>query len=405
MELYRKDENGNISFWEIFESPSFTGGLNGDITIKHGKLGGKVITEIIHTNRAIEAEIKSRCNAKYKQGYKSIEDIVDNTTLPVKGNVYDYLNLYLPHTRTTAEGVTLPMLAKVYDNTNNKIFKDCSIYIGQWKINGLRCFIRAKETTDGFFHHTYFTFQSREGTFWNSLPTLNDYLLNHLPKDLIDNMIYDNWVLDGELYIPGLALNEINSAVKNINNPYNKHIQFWCYDIDIPDTMQNMRINELFKYCGNDMFSHNIFQVNHLNNTNKFVVLPTYYVHNDNYAMELRDRFINAGFEGLIMRNPNLEYEYGKRKMIKYKKSTDGKFTIVDIIPEGIKRPDIAKFVCRNDINNELFECKLSDTIDKQKKCLKNKNKYIGKILFIEYGERSGVNRLPFHIKNVRFNN
>ena len=31
-----------------------------------------------------------------------------------------------------------------------------------------------------------------------------------------------------------------------------------------------------------------------------------------------------------------------------------------------------------------------------------NKDKYIGKQMYIEYGERSGVNEVPFHIKETR---
>lgn len=406
MKLYRKDANGNINVWyaEIGCDDSFTGDLLNTFTIVHGRLGRNLTKEVVKTNRAVEAEIKSRYSAKYKQGYKSLDDVKDNCSVPVKGSLIDYLNLYLPHERTTSDGSLLPMLAKVYDNTNDKVFKACSSYIGQWKINGLRCFIRAKEETAGLFHRTYFTFQSREGTYWNSLDNLSDYLLINLPRDLINGMLYEDWVLDGELYIPGLSINEINSAVKNTNNPFNRHIQFWCYDIAIPDTVQQYRNTEMVRNLFDFRGAHSITKEWHYNNKNRLICLPSYYITCDEQAIQLRNDFIDAGFEGLIMRNPELEYEYGKRKMIKYKKSTDGIFKIIDIIPEGIKRSDIAKFVCKNDINDATFECKLSASIDFQKEVLKNKDKYIDKTLFIEYGERTGVNALPFHLKNVRFN-
>ena len=57
--------------------------------------------------------------------------------------------------------------------------------------------------------------------------------------------------------------------------------------------------------------------------------------------------------------------------MIKFKKSTDGKFQIIDIKPEGVKRPDIPLFVCKNDINDSEFECHLSAPIEIQKLYLK----------------------------------
>ena len=103
------------------------------------------------------------------------------------------------------------------------------------------------------------------------------------------------------------------------------------------------------------------------------------------------------------MRNPDAEYQYGKRNtaMIKYKKTTDGKFLILDIYPEGIKRSNIPLFKCKNDINDEVFECHVGGTHVHQEFVLKHKEKFIGKYMYVEYGERSGVNQVPFHIKKT----
>ena len=248
------------------------------------------------------------------------------------------------------------MLAKVYDNTNNKLFKKVSKYIGQYKINGLRCFISAYHNNNDLFGTIRLKFQSREGTYWNSLHVLESYLLDVFPKKLIDAMIEEHYILDGELYLPGHSVNEINHFVKDPTCKENKLIQFWCYDIAI-----------------------------------------------DNVAYERRNKFIDLGFEGLIMRNPEAEYQYGKRNlsMIKYKKSTDGKFTIVDIYPEGVKRKDIPLFLLRNDINDETFEVHLGGSFSYQKYVLDNKEDFIGKEMFVEYGERSGVTQVPFHVKQT----
>ena len=91
--------------------------------------------------------------------------------------------------------------------------------------------------------------------------------------------------------------------------------------------------------------------------------------------------------------------------MIKYKGITDGIFTIIDIYPEGNKRTDIPLFKCLNDINNETFECHIGGSFEEQKKYLDNRDSYIGKKLYITFGERSGVNQVPFHIKEVKLYN
>lgn len=404
--LYRKDSNGKISFWRIDTDHLFTGERINTVRIKHGRLNGKTTVSIINTHRDPALEAKSRYIAKVKQGYKTLADVKDNIQSPVEiSDLNAYLQAYLPENRATGDGSLLPMLAKAYDNTNNKIFKDCTYYFGQWKINGLRCFIRAVEDLNNLFEPIKFTFQSREGTYWNSLYTLNEYLFSVIPEEFIREMIEENIILDGELYIPGFTVNMINHAVKDPYSLYNKFVQFWCYDLYIEDNPQYDRFYILYSNFKDNILD-DIKDVNdHLNTKSLFNIVPNFIIDSGFNAIIFRDHFINLGFEGLIMRDPELDYQAGKRKMIKYKKYTDGKFQIVDIIPEGLKRPDIAKFVCRNDINSECFECKLSASIEEQKLCLKNKDKYIGKYLFISYGERAGVKQVPFHIKNVVFVN
>ena len=215
-------------------------------------------------------------------------------------------------------------------------------------------------------------------------------------------MIEEHYILDGELYLPGHSVNEINHFVKDPTCKENKLIQFWCYDIAIDDVAQYSRLDYLYTTVGG---YYNIFisKEDHLNNTNRLVVIPQYNICNEDVAYERRNKFIDLGFEGLIMRNPEAEYQYGKRNlsMIKYKKSTDGKFTIVDIYPEGVKRKDIPLFLLRNDINDETFEVHLGGSFSYQKYVLDNKEYFIGKEMFVEYGERSGVAQVPFHVKQT----
>lgn len=393
--LYRRNNFGQPCVW--YARPF---GHN-SIEIFHGIVGKSITREIIITNREPRAEITSRIKAKEKVGYKHIYELKDNIESPVEEELLAYLNKYLPSYRTTADGSLLPMLAKVYDNTNNRLFKKVSSFIGQWKINGLRCFISAVMSND-LFKPISLRFQSREGTYWHSLLYLEDYLLSVLDKKLLDKMISEHYILDGELYLPGYSVNEINHFVKDPSTKENKLLQYWCYDIAIEDSIQYNRTKQLETTLSN--FIH-VFKdkTSHLNNTEQLIVLPSWNVCNDDKALSYRNKSIELGFEGLIMRNPNAEYQFGKRNlsMIKYKKSTDGKFTIIDIYPEGIKRKDIPLFCCKNDINDATFECHVGGSQEYQTSILKNKEKYIGKFMFVEYGERSGVNSLPFHIKKT----
>lgn len=391
--LYRRNNFGQPCVWcaEVLDMKSYI--------VYHGILGKTITHQIINTHRDSSDEINSKIRDKRKTGYKYLSEIKDDNVIPPIEVLINYLNTYLPIIRTTADGNVLPMLAKSYDNN---VFKKVSSYIGQWKINGLRCFISAHPVVGNMFKPIELKFQSREGTYWKTLTKLEEYLLKTIPNKFLNKMVDEYIILDGEIYLPGYSINQINHFVKNDKCKENGLLQFWCYDLAIEDYTQSER---------NEFRLENLFtnikvidsRIDHLRNEDKLVVLPSYIITNGSEACNSRDLFINMGFEGLILRNPDTEYQFGKRNssMIKYKSHTDGKFLIVDIYPEGIKRPDIPLFKCKNDVNDCCFECHVGGAVDTQKAILRLKDNYIGKYMFVEFGERSGIDNVPFHIKNT----
>lgn len=396
--LYRRNVNGKPCVWYAEPINSV---VDNKYLVYYGIVGKPLHCEEIHCSRNVKDEIKTKYNEKRKQGYKYLEEIKDDTSPHVKGEeLFNYLNTYLPYDRTNSDGLLLPMLAKVYDNTNNKMFKKCSYYIGQPKINGLRCFIKAKQNYNDLFKPISLQFQSKEGSIWNSLENLEEYLLIKLPKTLLDKMINDDYVLDGELYLPGYSVNEINHFIKDNKCFENKLIQYWCYDLAIENISQWERIEMLNRY----FFAPYISNINtHLNIKERLNYVNNIIIKSDIDSTTCRNDFINLGFEGLILRNPDSEYQFGKRNsaMFKYKTTSDGLFEILDIYKEGVKR-DIPLFLCKNDINNNTFEVHINGSMEYQKTFLYNKDKYIGKRLYISFGERSGIDKVPFHVKIVK---
>lgn len=399
--LYRRNNLGRPCFWEAKASCSPTQNI---IIVSHGIVGKAIQVEEIHVARNPKDEVESRYKQKRKQGYKFLDEIKDdNWSTPVKEDaLLTYLETYLPYDRTTADGTLLPMLAKTFNNTNNKIFNKTPIRIGQYKINGLRCIISAKRNNTDMFKPITLRFQSREGTYWNSLSNLEDYLLTVIPNEFLNKMIDEDWELDGELYLPGYKVNEINHFVKDPKCKENKFIQYWCYDAIIDDTPQYRRLDILGQVFENRTYEFTSLN-NHLNNKERFIYINNYTITNEDDAVKHRNLFINLGFEGLILRDPDKEYQIGKRNssMIKFKDVMEGSFKIIDIYPEGVSR-NIPLFLCKNDINNETFEVHINGTLKDQEKYLYSKDKFIGKTLYITFGERSGVYRVPFHVKTVR---
>lgn len=395
--LYKRNAQGKPLSWSASE-------LDGVITVAYGLVGGNKHVETITVTSKKANELQSRINAKRKEGYKELSELKDNNCSNLINpltDLYNYLNTYLPKYSTTSEGFILPMLAKVLDD--NKPFEKYGMFMGQYKINGLRCIIGAKSNPMDMFNNISLTYHSRTGEDWTAkMSWMDDIIIQRLDKELIDAMIEEGVCLDGELYIPGYSVNDINSFVKNTNLKQHYLLQYWCYDLCYENMTASHRMQIKSKWCSTAYWINIKTKEEHLNNKNTFVLLSNYLISNYDEAITARNKYIDLGFEGLIIRNPNSEYQFGKRNqaMFKFKKIDDGKFVIVDIKSEH-KRKDLPLFVLRNDINEELFECSINKPQDVQREILINKEKYVGKYMFVEFRERSGKAQVPFHARGI----
>lgn len=393
MILYKRNAKGDPIIWQIEKA-------NDGYKVSYGAVCGHIHEEIISGKLVKANEIESRIKAKRKEGYKELSELKDSGPVEIKDNIalVNYLYTYLPKNNTTDDGFTLPMLAKVLKD--NKPF-DKRKYLGQYKINGVRCIVGAIKTND-MFNPIRLTYRSREGTDWTpKLTWMDEVILPAIKDDLLDAMLEEGACLDGELYIPGYKVNDINSFVKNEKLPQHLLLQYWCYDIAIDnmsyEARRKFKMDNISRLC----YTFDTYE-QHLNNKSKLILLPDVVISDINDATRFRDKFIGLGFEGLIVRDINSAYQFGARNlaMLKYKRVDDAKFKIVDVVPEGV-RTNLCKLVLKNDINDEHFECTVNFDHSRQEYILKNKEKFIGKYAFVEYRERSGVKSVPFHAKAV----
>ena len=393
MILYKRNAKGDPILWQIEKA-------NDEYKVSYGAVCGHIHEEIINGKLVKANEIESRIKAKRKEGYKELSELKDSGPVEIKDDIalVNYLYTYLPKNNTTDDGFTLPMLAKVLKD--NKPF-DKRRYLGQYKINGVRCIIGAIKTND-LFNPIRLTYRSREGTDWTpKLTWMDEVIKPEIKDDLLDAMLEEGACLDGELYLPGYKVNDINSFVKNEKLPQHYQLQYWCYDIAIDnmsyEARRKFRTENINRIC----YTFDTYD-QHLNNKSKLILLPDVVISDIDDATRFRDKFISLGFEGLIVRDVSSAYQFGARNlaMLKYKRVDDAKFKIVDIVPEGV-RTTLCKFVLRNDINDELFEATGNFDHSRQEYILKHKEDYIGKIATCEYRERSGVKNVPFHCKLI----
>ena len=401
--LYKRNAQGKPLFWSIWAGDSFNSNI---INVKYGLVNKEGRAEKIIPTRKIQDEIESLIKSKRKEGYKELADLYDNAHVAEqiisKLGLSHYLDTYLPIFNTHDNGAFIPMLCKTLED--NKPFERGN-YFGQWKINGERCIITADKTT-GLFEEVKLHYRSREGIDWtNKLSYLDDFLLPCIPKEIIDMMLEEGVGLDGELYLPGYGINEINSFIKNTELPQHYKLQFWMYDLCIENMSAYNRqtiLTENFKEYIPLTFKT---KEDHLNNSNNLILLPNEDIGDISNAIKQRDYYISLGFEGLVIREKSAEYQFGGRRnnsMLKFKKKEDGLFEIIDIVPEGRKRVNLGKFVLRNDINDAEFECTYNASHAAQEEILVNKASYIGKKCLVEFRERSGISKVPFHAKAIK---
>lgn len=395
MILYKRNAKGKPIFWQVED-------IGGAISVTYGLVGKEGRIESFRTRRKIEDEINSLISAKRKEGYKQLQDLYDNAISDITNTelLLSYLDNYLPKNNTDSNGEFIPMLCKTLED--DKPFKNH--YFGEYKINGERCIITATKTID-LFNPIKLNYRSRTGIDWtDKLSYLDEYLIPKISKTILDMMLEEDVALDGELYLPGYNINDINHFIKNTNVPQHYQLQYWLYDLAIDNMSAIARYSTLQANFLNylKVFSN---KNEHLNNEERLVLLPIDDVLNFNGANTLRDKYIDLGFEGIVIRQDDADYQFGGKRnnsMLKYKKIADGIFKIVDIVPEGVKRSHLPKFICKNDINDELFECTINLPQNVQAAILVNKNNYIGKNMLVEYRERSGVKQVPFHAKAIK---
>lgn len=397
--LYKRNAQGKPIFWSV-QLP-----VDNDLNylkVNYGLVGNEGRFEKLETHRNLKDEMSSLIKAKRKEGYKELQDLYDNAPKELSGNELQvYLDCYLPKFNTHEDGKFIPMLCKTLED--NKPFEK-GTYVGQWKINGERCIITA-DKTDDLFQTIKLHYRSREGVDWtDKLSYLDEHLIPCIKGNILDMMIEESVGLDGELYLPGYGINEINSFIKNVDIPQHYQLQYWCYDLCIENMSAAVRretlCKNLIKYVPLILSKDD-----HLNNKKQFLILPNSNVSDISNATFLRDKFISLGFEGLVIREDSAEYQFGGRRnnaMLKYKKKEDGFFNIVAIRED---KRGLPIFTLKNDLNDELFDATINLPQDKQRFYLQIKDSVVahGKAL-VEYRERSGIKQVPFHAKIIEIN-
>lgn len=169
---------------------------------------------------------------------------------------------------------------------------------------------------------------NEEGKVWH--PSV----VSHITSEL-DRIVHHGWLLDGEMYLHGLSLQQINSAiaVKRVA-PSSKTPSIQYHVFDIIDTnslhlpfMERARLLETLR---EKLVIHQARSV---------AVVPTAFVVLQGYDNTLYADYKQRGYEGIMYRDPSAPYGFAEectnkenrwKCLLKRKGWEDGEFEITD---------------------------------------------------------------------------
>lgn len=285
--LYGKDSSGGLKLWEVFTQ-------NEVIIVRHGKLGGKIQEK---RTTAVPMNV-GRSNATTASEQADTEALAKWTKQKKKGYFEDKEEALGFVTRT-------PMKAQNFNDYSHKVKYPCYI---QPKLNGQRMLI----DSDG-------NCQSKQGEpidlpeHWKD--DIKKLVVSGLMEDGIDGEIFSGHVKQG-----GLSLQQIISAFRKPNE--NTHrLYFAMYDT-CSDHHQVTRVLDMRSIQELGLKS--------------IEAVPTILVFNGDEADVWYAKWLEQGAEGMVYRQENGLYEYGRRSynLIKRKPRLDAEAKVVGCVPD-----------------------------------------------------------------------
>ncbi len=336
--LYKRDTKGKTRFLKIYTTGDKliqeSGVLGTDSPIVHEKVcKPKNVGKSNATNGKEQAlsEAQSKINEKLTQGYFESEDALTEG----------------------GSDVILPMLAKVYEKESHKIAWDNAY--AQPKLDGQRCISIVKKGKVNLI--------SRQGKEIETVQHINK-ALSKLPDGCYD----------GELY--SLELGGFQKQMKAIKK----------YRPGITEKIAH----NLYDIIDNGAFIDRYNMLQELKLADPIRLVMTYTIDSHELLEEYYGKFVEAGYEGAMVRWGNEGYKINGRSshLLKYKKFIDITAKIIDIYPAE-DRPTWGLLKCQAE-DGTVFNATPKMSHAEKEELLKNKKKYIGQtweIRFFEYFE------------------
>lgn len=380
--LLSKSTTGKFRFAEVFTDEEWHEPEHGYVIQRsYGQVQGKTtLSPAIIVDRTKQ---KRNWKEQYTLQFNSeVKKFLDKGYVEVEKHPNEYtqeeLSEIFGDAATNQYGVIKPMLAKQEKDIKNRKIFDKEWYISR-KINGVRCLI--------YYDGEQVRTASRGATNY-------DIAIIHIIQHPIINRFFKNHptaILDGEVFKAGLSLNKISGICRSQATTLSgKDLQFYWYDIvDLkqPFSERWKTMNEWSKELQLSNFDP---YKNFLDEELHVQFLPQEIIKGFDNMKKLHDKWVNEGWEGAVIRNPDSVYKPGARgnDWIKIKVYQDAEYPIVGL-SEGLREEDMC-FILETPSGRQ-FNCKPMGDREQKQWYREHINELIGKNLTIKYFEMSGV--------------
>lgn len=328
--LFRRDSKDKIRHVELFlnEHIAVDGTIFYSITGKTGVYQGKMIPRPFVTidQGKVKRTVKEQAELQYNslvssyldKGYKDsksleISNILDPTEVEQK----------VPKENLDQNGNKKPMLALSWECIKENVLN--RVWYASAKIDGVRSLM---------YHKNGIIYTSSRGGKDYDVPTTyireDPYLLSFFNQ-------YPDVILDGELYIHGKPLSYI-SGITRLQNlcPKHRELSYYIYDIVDESKPFKERINIL-----KDLAHYASLQALALDVHDMFKVVDHILVQGKDNIINLHNKYVSEGYEGLVIRDPEQVYKCGARdkRMLKIKMFQDSEFKIIGVT-DGLRAED-----------------------------------------------------------------
>lgn len=341
------------------------------ITRRYGQLHGKITEapEIIiskgKVKRTVEEQAMLQFNSELKKysdkGYKELEKDPELYS-------EEELQEFFGDIKTNQYGVIKPQLAKQSEKiTNTKIFDK------EWMISRKLDGVKALFYYDGTEIHT----SSRGGEHY-------DYATTHLRTypPLIEFFKRNpSVILDGELFHRRKSLQQISGAAR-MEKGNQDWLEYWIYDCYNFSDMkasdrQKFLINELNHKDGIVVYDN--IDLDDL--TDKVKLLHQDTIKGWDNMMKLHNQFVEEGFEGAVIKDPDKEYKPGSRgnQLIKIKQYKSSEFLVTGY-ELGLRGSEDMTFICETEDGIVFKASPMGDRALKEEYVTNFESKYKNKL-------------------------